>query len=370
MNNGKRKQFTRRDFLKFIGILSASAFYYWLRPPLKNMNMTRPATLGTTFSQLQCKYLGLDYKEAYQEISALGFNTIRLCAYWNEIEPTKGVFDFTILDWLIETSQKYPAKIVLAVGMKSPRWPEFHFPKWIDESYNTSQTSRPLDNDSGLADRALNFIDKVVEHTCGIPNIQYWQIENEPLNKPEVASGRFLSSDFLQKEINLVKPKIDPSQKIMLTNAISLIPIDFGHDERAFEDSCSLADTIGLNIYTKVPISSKFYLQPFPAYWRKVAKWQQRLSRLKKEAWVAEAQAEPWEWKKLTATEKLQFPSTSPDKAVQLVTELTQIGYSSVLLWGCEYWYWHKKQNSNVWLDAITNLMRPGRGITFEVHNG
>ena len=162
----------------------------------------------------------------------------------------------------------------------------------------------------------------------------------------------------MQKEIDLIKPKIDPKQKIMLTNAVSLAPIDFGRDEQAFEHSRSLADIIGLNIYTKVPIGSRFYLQPFPAYWRKIAKWQQSISEFKKEAWVAEAQAEPWEWKKLTVTEKLQYPSTSPDKAIQLVTELAQIGYGSVLLWGCEYWYWHKKQSSNVWWDAVTNLIQ------------
>ncbi len=326
----------------------------------ETMNVTRPSKLGTTFSQFQCKNLGLDYKETYREISTIGFDVIRLCAYWNEIEQDEGVFNFETLDWLIEASQKSSLEIVLAVGMKVPRWPEFHFPKWIEQTHNTTQTSHPLDSDSRLADHALSFVDRVVEHTRGVSNIRYWQIENEALNKPGVARGRYLSRDFLQKEIDIVRPKINSQQKIMLTNAVSLLPIDTGdtgHDERVFEDSVTLADAVGINVYAKEPLGPEFYLQPSPAYWRKVAKWRQRLDDLKKEAWVAEAQAEPWEWNKLIITEKLEYPSTSPDAATALATKLAQLGYKSVLLWGCEYWYWHKKQGSNTWWNAVTKLI-------------
>ena len=312
--------------------------------------------LGTTFSQLQCHYLGMDYKKTFKEIIPLNLNYIRLCAYWNEIEKIKGKFNFIVLDWLIKQCEKHSIKIVLAVGMKTPRWPEFHFPKWIEEICNTTRTDKSLDNDEKLAEQALIFVKKVIKRYKNRP-ICYWQIENEALNKVGVANRRYLSKEFIEKEIKLLKKHV-PKSKILLTNSINMFPLDKS-DEKIFKDSIALADAIGINVYTKVPINSRHYIKPLPFFWKKLARWHKELTESKKQAWAVEVQAEPWEHNKLVAIDKLEYPSTSPKAMLKLVNRLAKLNYNPILLWGCEYWVWHKQQGSLIWIEAISKLKKP-----------
>ena len=72
-----------------------------------------------------------------------------------------------------------------------------------------------------------------------------------------------------------------------------------------------------------------------------------------KEAWITEAQAEPWEYKTLAATARSAYPSSSPQSAADAAITLAQLEYSPVLLWGCEYWYWQKMNERNHWWTAM-----------------
>ncbi|MGB3081378.1 MAG: hypothetical protein WBB86_00140, partial [Candidatus Omnitrophota bacterium] len=42
-----------------------------------------PVRVGTTFSPRQCEYLDLDWKKTYLSVLELGFDIIRLGAYWS-----------------------------------------------------------------------------------------------------------------------------------------------------------------------------------------------------------------------------------------------------------------------------------------------
>jgi len=318
----------------------------------------RPCRLGTTFSQLQCSYLGINYQEAFEQVCSMGFNIIRLCSYWNEVEPVKNQFDFQVIDWLLNQSQKYSIEVVLTVGMKSPRWPEYHFPNWLRDRYDTSKTNQPLDANPAIADYTLRFIQAVIDHTKYAPNLKYWQIENEPLTQLEITAGRFLSYEFLRQEVELTRKLALPRQKILLTNAIHLPSAELQQDDQAFAQSLTLADAVGMNVYTKVAINSQAYLQPLPLYWQKLSQWHRKLTEAGKESWISEAQAEPWEYQKLIATEQAQYPSASPQQSTDLTVTLAQIGYETVMLWGCEYWCWHKQQGHNEWWTAMNQLIK------------
>lgn len=323
----------------------------------------RPAYLGTTFSQLQCRYIGLDYRAAFQDICALGLDRIRLCAYWNEIEPQPGVFDFSTLDWLLEEAHRAKIEVVLAVGMKVPRWPEFHFPKWVSDRYETGAGETALDLRSpAVADLAMKFVNEVVNHCRYAPAIKYWQVENEPFTRLEIAGGRFLSAAFVEKEVALVRSRLWQNQKILLTNAIHLPKPKLSEDLPAFRDSLMTADAVGFNVYTKVPAgNSGRYLEPEPEFWDHLQAWQQQLEHANKESWVAEAQAEPWEPQKLVALDKLHHASASPRRMQALVDTLARSHYSTVLLWGCEYWYWHKTQGQNLWMWTVKEMVRSAK---------
>jgi hypothetical protein len=297
---------------------------------IANSTSTR---LGTTFSPLQCDYLGLDQRQVFRHLCTLGLHRIRLCSYWNAIEPEPGQFDFSSLDWLLEESHRAGMEIVLTVGMKAPRWPEYHFPDWVKERYDTRGCLEPLDRVGAIADLTLAFIHAVMLHTRQAPNLRYWQVENEPFLQMEITAGRYLSPEFLRREVELVRSLALPDQKILLTNAITLPAAQLRQDDRGFYASLALADAIGINVYTRVPFrNSRFYLQPLPPYWSKLQHWQRQLVATDREAWIAEAQAEPWERGQLVATGKPAYPSASPHRTANLVQRLTTLGYETVLL--------------------------------------
>jgi hypothetical protein len=318
----------------------------------------RPPYLGTTFSPLQCYYMNLDFRAAFQQICTLGLKRIRLGAYWNVIQKQVNQNDFSELDWLLDQCDKNNIEAVVAVGMKVPRWPEFHFPQWVSDLANTGAGAAALDQRSPIvAELALDFTKQVVERCKAAPAVKYWQIENEPFTRLEIAGGRFLSPEFVQKEVELVRSLKLPTQKILLTNAIHLPNPKLAEDQPALEDSIRVADAIGINVYTKVPTGSpNSYLEPTPTFWRTLQNWQGTMQQNQREAWIAEAQAEPWENQQLVAMGKPEYPSASPQRMRSLVGQLSQMGYSTVLLWGCEYWYWQKLQGRNLWWWTVQQL--------------
>jgi beta-glucosidase/6-phospho-beta-glucosidase/beta-galactosidase len=177
------------------------------------VNAKRPKILGTTFSPLQCHYIGLDYQETFRWVCGLGLDRIRLCAYWHEIEPRPNQFDFSVLDRLLEECDRYGIEAILAVGMKVPRWPEFHFPDWLQAQYNTKGRPEPMDRDREIAELTLRFTEKVVSHTRMAPALKYWQVENEPFTHLEITGGRYLSTEFVQQEVALVRALARADQK-------------------------------------------------------------------------------------------------------------------------------------------------------------
>ncbi|HTL89525.1 MAG TPA: beta-galactosidase [Leptolyngbya sp.] len=349
-----RRQFATLSTIGFFDLMAISTGAALTLPNL--LTPPRSKKFGTTFSQLQCWYLGLDYREAFRAICDLGFGRLRLCAYWHEIQPQANQFDFTTLDWLLEESDRRGIEVVLAVGMKTPRYPEFHFPDWMRSQYDT-KTARVLDQDPAIADLTLKMLDRVVDHVKAAPAIRCWQVENEPFTTLEITHGRSLSESFVRKEVALVRSRSRSDQKILLTNAITL-PYGQEDDDRAFRASLWLADAVGFNVYTKVPQGgSQRYIEALPLYWKKLEEWRSQLQRWGKESWIAEAQAEPWELNELVPVAQLDYPSSSLNQAVSLVDRVQEIGFSPVLLWGCEYWYWQHKQGRDRWWLGMRRLL-------------
>jgi hypothetical protein len=302
--------------------------------------------------------MGLDFRAAFRAIAALGLNRIRLGAYWNVIQKQPNQWDFSELDWLLDQCQTHGIEVALAVGMKVPRWPEFHFPQWVSDRGDTGAGEQALDQRSPIVARlALAFIQTVVEHYQTAPAVKYWQIENEPFTRLEIAGGRYLSPEFVQKEVAVVRSLMRSDQKILLTNAIHLPTPKLTEDQPALLDSIKTADAVGINVYTKVPTGAPgVYLEPSRAFWQTLQSWQQTMQQNQREAWIAEAQAEPWEAQQLVAMTKAEYPSATPQRMRSLVAQLTQANYSTVLLWGCEYWYWQRQQGRNLWWWTVQQL--------------
>src|SRR3990172_3690982 len=98
--------------------------------------------LGASFSHPHLIGLNIDPLKAIKEFKNLGLSWIRLGCYWNEIEKEQGKFNFSKLDLLIEYCEKNNLKVVLTIGMKAPRNPEYYIPNWLLKKLHLRKLSK------------------------------------------------------------------------------------------------------------------------------------------------------------------------------------------------------------------------------------
>jgi len=127
-------------------------------------------TWGVNFSQKHTEGLGLDWRETYLAIlDDLGARNIKIAAHWDFIEGKEENYYFDDLDWQIREAEKREAKIILVIGMKTPRWPECHIPEW---AVNLSKEKQQ--------EKILKLVEEIVLRYRESKAIKYWQVENEP----------------------------------------------------------------------------------------------------------------------------------------------------------------------------------------------
>src|SRR4030042_2657750 len=121
------KEILKKVLLAFLLVFLLLLGYFFVGP-------TKPAkeiTWGVNFSQKYTELLGLDWKNTYLALlDDLKVKNIKLITYWNEIESEENKYNFEDLDWQIKNAEERGVKILLVVGMKTPRWPECHIPDW------------------------------------------------------------------------------------------------------------------------------------------------------------------------------------------------------------------------------------------------
>ncbi|MGD2279036.1 MAG: beta-galactosidase [Candidatus Omnitrophota bacterium] len=322
--------------------------------------------IGTTFSPVQSKYLDMDWKETYLSILDSGFDLIRLGAYWKEIEKEEDVYDFSDLDWQVREARKKGIPVILTVGMKAPRWPEYFIPEWVAEKISL-RFGADVSENGYLRERTLKFIRKVVNHYNEEPIIRCWQVENEPLNRMGEKYW-IIGKDFLEEEVRLAR-KLDAAKRPVLLTAATY-PNKFLRFARRFTvkddpivGCLELCDIMGLNVYPVV--GQKFWALEFyvrtgrkerEAYFSRLLKM---VKDKNKEAWIVEFQAEPWEPGELVYKEKEPPPTGRPDLFRQNIEEFKKLGFDTILLWGAEYWLYREKRHGiTTWSDVVNDLLR------------
>lgn len=292
---------------------------------------------GVTFSKEMSENFGLNWKENYTAIlTDLKPKYIRVIAYWNLIEPKKDEYDFTDLDWQLAEAEKAGVKTVIAVGQRVPRWPECHFPTWLDPQSSEKN------------DLLLSYLRKVVEHYRNNKNILYWQVENEPF----LIFGECPKSDsvLIDKEIAMVR-ELDPNHKIFLTDGG-----EFGDWYRASKR----ADVFGPTLYRKVHTKLFGYIswpitpQLYPLR-RDITR--SLNGRPDQEFVISELGLEPWMIKQIyevPISTQLSFFNTDDFKSV--VSYARQTGFSTFYAWGAEWWYYLKTQGNNDFWNLGKNL--------------
>lgn len=291
---------------------------------------------GVTFSKKYALDLELDWQKTYLAIlSDLKVSSIRLIAYWDEIEKQQDTFDFADLDWQVGQAANRGVSITLVVGRRAPRWPECHDPTWLEKL-------APL----AVQQQQLEYLKEVVERYKGNSAIKAWQVENEPLFAWFGRCPR-PSKKFLKQEIEVVK-SID-SRPVIITDSGEL---------NHWQQAASVADILGTTMYRIVWNKKTGFWDYFfipPAFYHYKASLTKFFHPNLEKVIVTELQMEPWTMDRRMIELSLEEQELSFDlkRFKDNITYVEKTGFPEVYLWGVEYWYWLKQQDyPEIWQEA------------------
>ena len=326
----KTKKSLKILFFCFFILITAVFCYLFIgkAPEAKNI------TWGVDFSQKHAGNLGLDWQEIYLALlEDLNVKNLKISTSWDLLEKEEGIYDFSGLDWQISQARVRGAKILLVMGMKTPRWPECHLPNWAKDLAKEEREKA-----------VLNLLEKIVLRYQNNSAVWAWQVENEPLfgfgECPKI------DKSFFKREVALVK-KLDPLRQVVVS--------DSGEWSFWFQ-AAKIGDLVGTTLYRTV-WNEKFNAYshyPFPPvfYYRKA----ELIRRIfGKKVIGVELQAEPWGPKLLYDTSlEEQKKTMTPTKFSENLEFAKKTGLDTFYLWGGEWWYWMKeKQGDNsFWQEA------------------
>lgn len=281
-----------------------------------------------------------------------GSRAVRLSLQWDEIEPHEGQFDFSLTDALIESAERHDATVMLSVGMKAQRHPEYYIPGWALEGVDLADgavvSDQPL-----LRTRALRMVAAAVRHYAAFPAIDSWGAENEAYIASHRSNRWALSRDYVAEVVRTIHANDPEGRPVSINHAQHFVM-----DQR-WRDALADSDILGQSMYPRrngrvfglkvvANIMEIGPLMPNYAY-------QARLARdAGKQFWVTELQAEPW----TEVDSRLITPQHQSDNLVasQLSANIRyarQTGAGRIYLWGAEWWLYQQALGDGSWLTAV-----------------
>ena len=278
---------------------------------------------GLSFSLHRCSELSLDKQAVLTAaINDLAITRYRLMSYWDIHESQQGQYNFAELDWQMDMVAAAGGSVTLCLGVRQPRWPEFHMPSWA-EHLPADQWHAAL----------LAFVQQVVERYKNHPALVSWQLENEALLK---TFGDNTEGDFdrerLKKEYKLVKT-LDPNHPVIMTLSDSYgIPFRAPKpDMFAMSMYRVIMDAQGVTHYSKRP-----------AWFYRLRKNLILLLRFR-HTFIHELQAEMWANRAITEVPiDEQLAQMNPTQLAKNVHFAQACGMPTIDVWGLEWWYWLK----------------------------
>jgi len=317
----------KKIILSVIAILMAILIYVVLAVKVLNHFPNkidlkhRSGEFGATFSKKFCEELGLNWQETYIAIlDDLKVRNLRLPAYWDEIEPDEGTYNFKDFDYMVSEADARDANLIITVGRRQPRWPECHSPAWINNK------STELAQDS-----LLKVIKETVLRYKGDTHVKNWQVENEAFLGTFGVCPAF-DKNFLQKEVDLVR-SLD-SRPIIITGSGEM---------SMWRNEKQMGDVFGTTMYRVVYNSWAGYVRYFfPSSFYNL---KARLAGINpSDALIIELQTEPWvpQGKMIYLTVDQINNSMSVEQLKANLQYALNVHFKQVYVWGVEWWYWQK----------------------------
>lgn len=279
---------------------------------------------GVSFSKLHAEELGLDWKETYRAVlDDMHVRHLRLSAHWTMIEPTEGNYHFDELDFQMQEAAKRGADVILAVGLRTPGWPECHTPPW---ALNISKAERE--------ERQLAYMTAVINRYKDSDTLRYWQVENEVFLHFATQYCDDVDEVFLQKEIDLVHT-LDPKHPVLMTDSGEL-----GKWYEAYRKGDVFATSVYLYIWHHTWGPIRYPIRPgFFTFKENMVEWLFGT----KPMILSELGAEPWLTKPIKdASIDDQLSRMNIDMFNEVISFGTHTGFSEQYLWGVEWWYYMK----------------------------
>ncbi len=297
--------------------------------------------LGITFSHPHLKFLDLDVIQALNKALSMNFAHIRLGAYWSDVEKTAGNYTFSELEKILKKCEAEKQPVVITVGVKAPRWPEFYWPEHIPELEQDANCPKTQNKILALVKKSVRTLKK---YQC----ITHWQVENEPLD-PSGPLDKKIPFSFLKKEVEVVRQLDDRPVIINL----------WGNElkkRQLFPKATQIADIIGLELYPKQFLlkflGKSFYRGPHQSDSELI----EILKTSPHPLWLTELQAEPWEKNHQGYLSK-NPGSINPEQLEKNIIWAQKFPFAEIHLWGFEYWQWQAKQGNNDYFAIVKRYL-------------
>ncbi|NCF75508.1 MAG: hypothetical protein GWO87_03420 [Xanthomonadaceae bacterium] len=338
LKNRLNSKIKKIAFYSFIIALLIILFILFLFYP-RDMSKGKAPIYGLNFSQKYATDLGLDWQKTYLAIiNELKPKRLRISTQWDLIEQKQGKFYFSDIDWQLKKAREKNIKIILAIGRRTPRWPECHTPVWAK---NFSEKKQQL--------LVLNLLKKEINHFKKYNNIIYWQLENEPLlnlfGKCPKGDKKFLDQEIILSKSLTKKP-------IVLTDSGEL---------SSWMSLSKRCDILGTSMYRTV--WNKYWgfsTYPFPpAFYYYKAKINHFFHKNLQKVIITELQGEAWSNNPLnTIPLNKQYRSMNLKKFKNIIIYARKSGFSEIYIWGAEWWYWLKQNNDNSFWKEAQNVLK------------
>lgn len=328
--------------VRFLAIIlvAVSVFYLSsfvsekLNPPSAAVNY------GVTFSPLASESLGQDWKEVYVNIlDDLKVRKLRIPSYWTNIEPSEGQFDYTQTDFMIDEAGKRNARIILAVGIRQPRWPECHLPEWVNGLGKNKKQ-----------EKIKEFITKVIDRYKNNPAVVAFQVENEPLFPIWAVYCDSPNPEFFTSEVSLARSL---TNKTIMTSASGEWDI--------WIPQMQVTDALGISLYRRVynPYTGYFYYPLIPGFYSLKSSFSRLFAPGNKRTIITELQAEPWfgDYNPVTMPAVLQKDLFTIRMFEDNVEYARRTSFDEIYLWGVEWWYLMKQKGDSEYWDYAKTLI-------------
>ena len=358
----------RRATVLFFLLLIVLILNAFLNPfPKKNTPEGFRPKYGISYSFEQAGWYGLDARKSYIELlDTAKFDWVRLPFFWDQMMDVNGELKVDDLKFAIEEAQKRNVKVIVALGLKTPYYPEYHLPGSISSQIKFGEKIGAY---HAVSDDVLAINKKLVEALSKYDNISHWQVENEPF-LANVNNWK-IDESLIKAEVEVVR-SADFKKRPIILNHVG--PSVFDKSYKPLFSILETGDVFGVNAYFK---TQGVYLASFKVFGKEVrinwpgflvwpvqswAGFSPNFSNLANEAqkkgielWVLEMQAEPYVRSIENAKSNDLFFRAQDIVSADKYLKSNRI--EAVGLWGAHFWQFRKKIGDRSWMDSVKSIV-------------